>query len=46
MNVPTGVPLVYHLNDDFTVHDVSYLGDQDAIAAKINAVKNQSKGSK
>ena len=46
MNVPTGVPLVYHLNEDFTVHDVSYLGDQDAIAAKINAVKNQSKGSK
>ena len=46
MNVPTGVPLVYHLNDDFTVHDVGYLGDQEAIAAKINAVKNQSAGSK
>lgn len=42
MNVPTGVPLVYHLNEDFTVHDVGYLGDQEAIAAKINAVKNQS----
>ena len=46
MNVPTGIPLVYHLNPDFTVHDVAYLGDQDAIAAKINAVKNQSAGSK
>ena len=46
MNVPTGVPLVYHLNEDFTVHDVGYLGDADAIAAKINAVKNQSAGSK
>lgn len=42
MNVPTGIPLVYHLNEDFTVRDVSYLGDQEAIAAKINAVKNQS----
>lgn len=46
MNIPTGVPLVYHLNDDFTVHDVGYLGDQDAIQAKINAVKNQSKAQK
>lgn len=46
MNVPTGVPLVYHLNDDLTVHDVSYLGDQEAIKARINAVKNQSAGSK
>lgn len=43
MNIPTGVPLVYHLNPDFTVHDVGYLGNQEAIQAKINAVKNQSK---
>ncbi len=42
MNIPTGVPLVYHLNEDFTVHDVGYLGDQDAIKAKIDAVKKQS----
>lgn len=41
-NVPTAVPRVYHLNDDFTVHDVSYLGDQDAIRAKMEAVKQQS----
>lgn len=46
MNIPTGIPLVYHLNDDFTVKDVAYLGDQEAIAAKINAVKNQSAASK
>lgn len=45
MNVPTAIPLVYHLNEDFTVHDVGYLGDQEAIAAKINAVKNQSAAS-
>lgn len=41
MNIPTGVPLVYHLKDDFTVADVAYLGDQAEIKAKINAVKNQ-----
>ena len=42
MNIPTGVPLVYHLNEDFTVQDVSYLGDLEAVQAKIEAVKNQS----
>lgn len=42
MNIPTGVPLVYHLNEDFTVHDVGYLGDQEAIRAKIDEVKKQS----
>ncbi len=41
MNIPTGVPLVYHLNEDFTVHDVMYVGDEAAIEAKIKAVKNQ-----
>ena len=46
MNIPTGIPLVYHLNEDFTVHDVSYLGDQEAIQKKIIAVKNQSAKSK
>lgn len=35
MNIPTGIPLVYHLNEDFTVHDVSYLGDQEAIQKKL-----------
>lgn len=42
INVPTGVPRVYHLNEDFTVHDAGYLGDQEAIRAKIEAVKAQS----
>lgn len=45
MNIPTGIPLVYHINPDFTIHDVAYLGDQEAIKAKINAVKNQSAAS-
>ena len=42
MNIPTGVPLVYHLNEDFTVDQVGYLGDEDIIRAKIDAVKMQS----
>ena len=43
LNIPTGVPLVYDLTDDFKVQDKYYLGDQDAIAAKMNAVANQGK---
>ncbi len=43
VNIPTGVPLVYDLADDLTVQDKYYLGDQDAIAAKMNAVANQGK---
>ena len=46
VNVPTGVPHVYHLNEDFTVADEFYLGDQDAIKAKMDAVKNQGKKKK
>ena len=47
INVPTGIPRVYHLNEDFTVHDVGYLGDQEAIIrAKIEAVKQQSAAKK
>lgn len=42
-NLPTGVPLVYHLKDDLTVTDNKYLGDAAAIEAKIKAVANQGK---
>lgn len=42
VNIPTGVPLVYEL-DEKTLKPIKhyYLGDQAKIAAKINAVKNQ-----
>jgi 2,3-bisphosphoglycerate-dependent phosphoglycerate mutase len=42
LNIPTGIPLVYDLNDDFrpTVPGGRYL-DPDAAAAAIEAVKNQ-----
>ncbi len=43
LNIPTGVPLVYELNDDLTPIRHFYLGDQDEIAKSINAVANQAK---
>ncbi|CEM62019.1 2,3-diphosphoglycerate-dependent phosphoglycerate mutase [Treponema phagedenis] len=43
VNLPTGVPLVYEFDKDFKVIDKRYLGDQEKIAAKINAVANQGK---
>ncbi len=43
VNVPTGVPLVYEFDENFTVIGKEYLGDQEKIAAKINAVANQGK---
>lgn len=43
LNIPTGVPLVYELNDDLSPVSHRYLGDQDAIAAKAAAVANQGK---
>lgn len=41
LNIPTGVPLVYELNDEFKPIKHYYLGDQALIAQKMNAVKNQ-----
>eukprot|EP00555_Chaetoceros_dichaeta_P004195 CAMPEP_0198260556 /NCGR_PEP_ID=MMETSP1447-20131203/9504_1 /TAXON_ID=420782 /ORGANISM="Chaetoceros dichaeta, Strain CCMP1751" /LENGTH=285 /DNA_ID=CAMNT_0043948251 /DNA_START=83 /DNA_END=940 /DNA_ORIENTATION=- len=52
LNIPTGVPLVYELDDDLNVVPSTegfsplrgrYLGDQDAIRARIEGVKNQTK---
>ena len=41
LNIPTGVPLVYELDDELKPIKSYYLGDADAVAAQINAVKNQ-----
>ena len=41
VNIPTGVPLVYEFDRDFNVVSKRYLGDQDALAAKMDAVANQ-----
>ena len=43
VNIPTGVPLVYEFDDDFKVIRKYYLGDQEALAAKMAAVANQGK---
>jgi len=43
LNIPTGIPLVYELDDDLKPIKHYYLGDQEAIAAAMNAVANQGK---
>lgn len=43
LNLPTGVPLVYHLGEDLEVKKKEYLGDYAAIQAKMQAVANQGK---
>jgi 2,3-bisphosphoglycerate-dependent phosphoglycerate mutase len=46
LNIPTGIPLVYELNDDLTPMRSYYLGDADAIAKAQQAVANQGKAKK
>jgi 2,3-bisphosphoglycerate-dependent phosphoglycerate mutase len=43
LNIPTGVPLVYELDENLKPISSSYLGDQDAIAKAQAAVANQGK---
>ena len=43
LNIPTGVPLVYLLNDDLKPLQKYYLGDQDAVQKRAAAVANQGK---
>jgi len=43
LNIPTGIPLVYELDEDLTVIKSEYLGDADAIKAAQEAVANQGK---
>jgi 2,3-bisphosphoglycerate-dependent phosphoglycerate mutase len=44
LNIPTGVPRVYDLDDDLQVRSAEYLGDPDAVAAAAAAVANQAAG--
>ncbi len=46
LNIPTGVPLVYELDDQLKPIKHYYLGDQEAIAAAINAVAKQTEKKK
>jgi 2,3-bisphosphoglycerate-dependent phosphoglycerate mutase len=43
LNIPTGVPLVYLLNDDLKPLQKFYLGDQEAIRQREAAVASQGK---
>lgn len=43
LNIPTGVPLVYLLNEDLKPLQKYYLGDQEAVQRAAAAVANQGK---
>jgi 2,3-bisphosphoglycerate-dependent phosphoglycerate mutase len=43
LNIPTGIPRVYQLNDDLKPLTKYYLGDQAAAEAKAAAVANQAR---
>ncbi len=42
-NIPTGIPLVFELNDDLTTHKYYYLGDPEEIRKMQEKVANQGK---
>ena len=41
LNIPTGVPLVYELDEELNSIKSYYLGDQDEISKKAKAVASQ-----
>jgi 2,3-bisphosphoglycerate-dependent phosphoglycerate mutase len=41
LNIPTGQPLVYELDNDLKPITHYYLGDEEAIIASMRAVANQ-----
>jgi 2,3-bisphosphoglycerate-dependent phosphoglycerate mutase len=43
MNIPTGIPLVYELNNDLHPLRNFYLGDPEAVRKAAEAVANQGK---
>ena len=43
LNIPTGVPLVYELDNELQPVKHYYLGDEEAIQSAINSVANQAK---
>jgi 2,3-bisphosphoglycerate-dependent phosphoglycerate mutase len=46
LNIPTGIPLIYQLNDDLTPIRNFYLGDPAAIAAATQSVADQTRKAK
>lgn len=43
LNIPTGRPLVYELDENLRALSSRYLGDASEIEAAMNAVANQGK---
>jgi 2,3-bisphosphoglycerate-dependent phosphoglycerate mutase len=43
VNMPTGIPMVYELDDNFKVLKKEFIGDPDDVRAAIEAVANQGK---
>jgi 2,3-bisphosphoglycerate-dependent phosphoglycerate mutase len=43
VNIPTGIPLVYCLDENLKVKKKNYIGDTDAINRAIKSVQNQGK---
>jgi 2,3-bisphosphoglycerate-dependent phosphoglycerate mutase len=43
LNIPTGIPLVYELDDNLKPLKSFYLGDEEAVAKAMEAVKKQGK---
>ena len=43
LNIPTGIPLIYELDEDLNALKSYYLGDQDAAKEAAEAVANQAK---
>ena len=41
LNIPTGVPIVYSVDDNGTARNRQFLGDQDQIKAMMDAVAKQ-----
>jgi len=46
LNIPTGIPLVYELNDDLKPAKSYYLGDDEAVRKAQEAVANQGKANR
>lgn len=44
LNIPTGIPLVYELDENLQVLERHYLGDPEAVAAAAEAVARQAGG--
>ena len=43
LNIPTGIPLLFELDDELKVHSYRYLGDPEAARRAAEAVANQGK---